>query len=51
MDIEGGMREDVVDERCILCSIRPELGSQGCIDKHAANLIHDGDVESLTQSI
>ena len=44
------MREVIADERCILCSKRPELGSQGCIDEHAENLIHDGEVESLTQS-
>ena len=45
--IEGRMREVIVDEHRIMCSIRPELGCQVCFDKHAANLVHDGEVESL----
>jgi hypothetical protein len=45
------MREVIVDDHCIMCSIRTELGSQVCIDKHAANLDHDGEVETLDQSI
>jgi hypothetical protein len=45
------MREVIVDEHCIMCSIRPELGCQVCIEKHAANLVHDGEVKSLGQSI
>ena len=49
--IEGRMREVIVDEHYIMCSIRPELGYQVCIDEHTANLIHDGEVESLGQSI
>ena len=49
--IETRMREVIVDEHCIMCSIRPELGCQVCIDKRAANLVHDGEVESLGQSI
>ena len=30
---------------------RPELGRQVRIDKQTANLVHDGEVESLGQSI
>jgi hypothetical protein len=45
------MREVILDENCITYSVRPELESQVCIDKHAADLVHDGDVESLSQSI
>jgi len=46
----GGMRKVLVDERCMMCSITPELGSQVRIDKHAENLIFDGEVESLSHS-
>jgi hypothetical protein len=49
--VEGGMRELIVDEHRMMWSISPELGSQVCIDKHAANLVHDGEVESLGLSI
>ena len=41
----------IVDEHCTMCSIAPELGNQVCIDKSAANLVHDSEVESLRQSI
>jgi hypothetical protein len=41
--IEGRVREVIVDAHCIMCSIRPELGCQACID--------NGEVESLGQSI
>jgi hypothetical protein len=44
------MREVILDEHCIMCTIRPELGSQVSIDKHAASLVHDGEVEFLGQS-
>ena len=49
--IEGRMREVIVDEHCKMFRIRPELGFQVCICKHAANFVHDGEVESLGQSI
>jgi len=45
------MREVIVDEHCIMCSIKPELESLVCIDKHTANLVHDGEVESFGQFI
>jgi len=49
--IEGRMRDLILNEQCIVCTIRPELGSPVCILRHAAILVHDGKVESLTQSI
>jgi len=49
--IEGVMRKVIIDAHCIMCNISPELGNQVCIDKHAANLADDGEVESLIQSI
>ena len=51
MVIESGMGEIIVDEHCIMCSTSPELGGQVCIDQNAANFVHDGEVESLSQSI
>jgi len=41
------MREVIVDEHYV----RPELGSQVCIHEHAAQPVHDGEIESLSQSI
>ena len=38
----------IVDEHCIMCNIKPEFASQVCMDKHAENLVHDGEVESLS---
>jgi hypothetical protein len=49
--IEGIMRDVIVDEHCIMSSIRPKLGSQICIEKHTGHLVHDGEVETLSQSI
>jgi hypothetical protein len=49
--IEDRMRKVIVDEHCIMCSIKPELGSQVCIDNHSANLVHDREVEFLIQFI
>ena len=40
------MTEVIADKHWIMCSIRPELGCQVCIDEHAANLVHDGEAES-----
>jgi len=48
--IEGRFREVVIDDYCTMCSIKPDFGSQVCIDKHVANLVHDGEVESLSHS-
>ena len=51
MVIERKMGEFILDEHCVMCSIRQELGCRVCIDKHAVNLVSDGEVESLGQSI
>ena len=40
------MREDIVDDHCIT----PKLGRPDCIDKHVANVVQDGEVESLNHS-
>jgi hypothetical protein len=49
--IEGRMWEVIVEEHCIICSIRQDLGNQVCIDKHAPNLFHHAHSESLSQGI
>jgi len=45
--IEDRMRVVIVDEHSIMCSIKPDRGSQVYIEKHAANVVHYGQVESL----
>jgi len=43
----GQNEEVIVDEHSIMCSIKPDRGSQVYIEKHAANVVHYGQVESL----
>ena len=45
------MRKIIVDEHFIMYRIRLELGIQICINKHTANLAHDGAFVSFSQSI
>jgi hypothetical protein len=46
-----GVKRVIVDEHCMMYSIRPELGGQVCIDEYAPNHVHDAQVESLCRSI
>ena len=47
-----GQNEGVIlDNHCITCSTKTELGSQVSINHHAGSLFLGGDVESLSHSI
>jgi hypothetical protein len=36
-----------VDEHCIICSMKPYSVAKFFIDKHAARLVHDGEISLL----